>query len=74
MLIPNSDLTLAQGAVQPWKMPRYRERFGKQLLDSAKNEGLDIHRPWKDLSKKHKKMIFNGSKSLLGIKKDILKE
>ena len=36
LLIPNSDLTLAQGAVQPWKMPRYRERFGKQLLDSAK--------------------------------------
>ena len=67
LLIPNSDLTLAQGAVQPWKMPRYRERFGKQLLDSAKNEGLDIHRPWKDLTRKHKKMIFNGSKSLLGI-------
>tara|TARA_A100001037_G_scaffold306806_1_gene355837 strand:- start:10029 stop:12821 length:2793 start_codon:yes stop_codon:yes gene_type:complete len=67
LLIPDSSLTLAQGAVQPWKMPRYRERFGKQLLDSAKNEGLDIYKPWKELSKKHKKMIFNGSKSLMGI-------
>ena len=67
LLIPDSSLTLAQGAVQPWKMPRYRERFGKQLLDSSKNEGLDIHKPWKELSKKHKKMIFNGSKSLMGI-------
>ncbi|MED5578918.1 MAG: excinuclease ABC subunit UvrA [Nitrospinota bacterium] len=67
LLVPDSNLTLAQGAVQPWKMPRYRERFGRQLLDSAKNEGLDIHKPWKELTKKHKKMIFNGSKSLLGI-------
>ena len=67
LLIPNPNLTLAQGAVQPWKMPRYRERFGKQLLDSAKNEGLDIHKPWKELTKKHKKIIFNGSKCLLGI-------
>ncbi len=67
LIIPNPDRTLAQGAVEPWTRPRYRSYVGKQLQSAAEEEGLDIHRPWKSLPNRQKKMILEGSKSLLGV-------
>ena len=67
LIIPKPDRTLAQGAIDPWTRPRYRRYFGQQLQAAAEEEGLDIHRPWAVLPKKHKKMVLQGSKHLLGI-------
>ncbi|MEE9255685.1 MAG: excinuclease ABC subunit UvrA, partial [bacterium] len=67
LIIPHPERTLAQGAIEPWTRPRYRRYFGQQLSDAAEEEGLDIHRPWKDLPKKQKQMVLGGSKHLLGV-------
>ncbi len=67
LIIPRPERTLAQGAVEPWTRPRYRRHFGKQLQEAAEEEGLDLHRPWKSLSRKHKKMVLHGSKKLVGV-------
>ncbi len=67
LIVPNPKRTLAQGAVEPWTRPRYRRHFGKQLQEAAEGEGLDIHRPWESLPKKQKKMVMEGSKTLLGV-------
>ncbi len=67
LIVPEPRKTLAQGAVEPWTRPRYRRYFGEQLLDAAKNEGLDIHTPWQEMSGEHKKMVFEGSGQFLGV-------
>ncbi len=67
LIIRDPKRTLAQGAIEPWTRPRYRRHFGQQLIAAAEEEGLEIHRPWCDLPKKQKKMVLEGSKTLLGV-------
>ena len=67
LIVPDPRKTLAQGAVEPWARPRYRRYFGEQLQDAARDKGLDIHTPWEEMSEEHKKMVFEGSGSFLGV-------
>lgn len=67
LIVPDPRKTLAQGAVEPWTRPRYRRHFGAQLQEAAKDEGLDIHVPWEKMSRRQKKMVFEGTEKLLGV-------
>ncbi len=65
-IVPNSNLSLSEGAVIPFAMPSARS--GKrQLLKGLKRAGVDIHAPWKELSPKHKKLIWKGNRNFYGI-------
>lgn len=65
-IVPDKDLSIEDGAIEPWTKPSYRWWF-KQLIQTAKANGIDIHTPYKDLPKKVKRLIFKGSADFYGI-------
>lgn len=66
-VIPNPELSLAQGALSPFWMPSAAHEK-KQLLTYCKKAKIDTHTPWKDLPKEHKETIWNGNKEFFGVK------
>lgn len=66
-VIPNPSLSLAANALSPFSMPSAAHEK-KQLLAYCKKTKIDIHTPWKDLPKKEKDLIWNGSKEFFGVK------
>lgn len=62
-LIPSPKLTLAEGAIHPWG----RKMAGtSSLLKQVRQLGIDIDRPFKDLSDKDKKIILDGKDDYQG--------
>lgn len=66
-VIPNPNLSLAQGALTPFWMPSAAHEK-KQLLSYCKKAKIDVHTPWKDLPKAHREVIWNGDKDFFGVK------
>ena len=65
LVIPNKNLSLYEGAVAPWKgdtMSKYLDKF----IDKA--DGFPIHRPIIDLTDAELDLLWNGSKSVKGIR------
>lgn len=65
-VIPNPELSLAQGALTPFTMPS-AAKDRRSLLNFCKKEKIDPHIPWKDLSRSHQELIWNGNKSFFGV-------
>jgi len=60
LLVPQDDLSLADGAIAPWR-GRHRMTYYQRLLGAvAKAHGIDMDTPWKDLTKKQKDLVLNG--------------
>ncbi len=66
LIVPRKDLTLRDGAIDPWNKPAYRW-WKKQLLGKAEKAGLDIHKPYADLSAKEKELLFKGAEGFYGV-------
>ncbi len=66
-IIPNPELSLAQGAISPFAMPSagYDRR---QLKAFAKKMKIDLNTPWNKLPEKARKLIWNGTKDFYGVK------
>lgn len=61
LVIPNDDLTLAEGAIAPWSQGKATTEYWLRLLSGLGDEvGFDINTPWKNLSAKAKKAILSG--------------
>lgn len=66
-VVPNPELSLAQGAIAPFAMPsavqdrRFLSRF-------CKKQKIDMHTPWKQLSPKERKQIWDGGDDFYGVK------
>ncbi|MFQ5895230.1 MAG: excinuclease ABC subunit UvrA [Nitrospinota bacterium] len=67
LIVPDWNKTLAQGAVEPWAKPRYRYRWGRLLQELSQEKGLDLHKPFKDLSARERRWIFQGVGSFPGV-------
>lgn len=65
-IIPDQNLSLAEGAVEPWTKPVSRRRMRK-LLEEAEKRGIPIDVPYKKLSNKSKDFILNGAGSYKGV-------
>lgn len=65
-IIPDKDLSIKDGAIEPWSKPSYRWWY-RQLIQSAKANGIDVNIPYKDLPPHVKRLIFKGSKDFYGI-------
>ena len=64
-VVPNENLSLYDGAIACWK----GEKSGRWLtnfISSAKD--FPIHRPYKDLTKKQKNLVWDGNDSVFGIR------
>lgn len=66
-VIPNPNLSIAQGALNPFTMPS-AEQDKKALFAYCKKKKIDLQKAWKDLPKEHRSLIWNGSKEFFGVK------
>ncbi|KHD88062.1 MAG: excinuclease ABC subunit A [Bdellovibrio sp. ArHS] len=66
-VIPNPNMSLAQGALSPFWMPSAAHEK-KQLLSYCKKAKIDVHTPWKDLPKAQREDIWNGNKEFFGVR------
>jgi excinuclease ABC subunit A len=61
LVVCNPDLSLAEGAIDPWTKPRYESRR-KLLLEFARSIGADSHKPWHKLKAGHRRELLYGRK------------
>lgn len=66
-VVPNPNLSLAQGALSPFNMPSSAHEK-KQLLAFCKKSKIDIHTPWIELPQDQRTAIWNGNKDFFGVK------
>src|SRR3990172_875806 len=66
-LVPDPSKSLADGAVEPWSHPSGRW-YQKELLKAAKRRGLDVSRPYADLTDADKQWLREGERHFSGIR------
>lgn len=59
LVVPDPDLTLAEGAIAPWNTPSYRHELD-ELLALADDYDVPTDVPFKKLKKKHRQLIERG--------------
>ncbi len=65
-IIPDKDLSLEEGAVEPWSKPSYKWWYG-QFAKAAKAHGISLKTPYKELPEKAKRLIFSGAPDFYGL-------
>ena len=66
-VIPNSNLSISEGAINPFTMPS-AEQDKKSLFAFCKKQKINLQTPWKLLSKPERDLLWNGSKEFFGVK------
>ena len=66
LVVPDEDLSLDDGAVDPWAKPRYR-RERALLRRFADEHGVSIHAPWKELPESFREAVLYGQGSFRGV-------
>lgn len=70
-IVPNENLTLAEGAIHPWTTSASRMGFMVNILEAlAKAIGFSMSTPWKTLKDEHKTVILHGYEHPLMVKMD----
>ncbi|MBI1860701.1 MAG: excinuclease ABC subunit UvrA [Deltaproteobacteria bacterium] len=67
LVIPNSNLSLARGAIDPFTKPSL-SRWQKKMLDFAKENRIDADLPFRDLPDTQKRLILDGNKKFKGVR------
>ena len=67
-VIPDKDKSLQQGAIEPWTKPRYRT-LTAEFKRFAKQQGIPLDVPYRQLSSEQKALILNGNENFIGIKR-----
>jgi excinuclease ABC subunit A len=62
-VIPDPSLSLYEGAVAPWTGEK-SSLWQQEFIRKANKKGFPIHRPYADLSKAERKLLWDGSTSL----------
>ncbi len=65
-IIPDKDLPLEDGAIEPWSKPSNRWWY-RQFAKVAKSHGIKLNVPYKDLPEKAKRLIFEGASDFYGM-------
>ncbi len=65
-IIPDPARTLNDGAIDPWVNPKYRPMFG-ELRRAAKQQGISLDVPWRDLPAEQQSFILDGAGSFPGV-------
>ncbi|MFN3455019.1 MAG: excinuclease ABC subunit UvrA [Pseudobdellovibrio sp.] len=66
-VIPNPNLSISEGALNPFTMPS-AEQDKKALFAFCKKNKIDLKVPWKELPKTQRDLIWNGTKDFFGVK------
>ncbi|HEY8524133.1 MAG TPA: excinuclease ABC subunit UvrA [Acidimicrobiales bacterium] len=60
LVVPDPDKSLEEGAIAPWATGH--QRYFQRLVAAVADElDIDVHRPFRDLSPKHRKAILYGT-------------
>jgi excinuclease ABC subunit A len=62
LVVPNPELSLAEGAIAPWAGAR-TEYFSRVLAALAEANGFSVRTPWEDLTKAQRKLVLFGTGS-----------
>ena len=65
-VIPNPNLSIAEGALHPFNMPS-ASSDRKLLLGHCKKEKIDVNTPWNKLPKAQRDVIWNGDEKFFGV-------
>jgi excinuclease ABC subunit A len=65
-VIPNPELSIAQGAIRPFAMPSAARDRRVMMKFCSKNK-IDVHAEWKNLPKKHQDLLWNGNDDFWGV-------
>ena len=66
LVIPDTSLSVFDNAVYPWrgqKLKKYKSLF----IKNSQEYDFPIHKPYHELSEKHKKLLWDGDKNVIGI-------
>ncbi|MBI4610384.1 MAG: excinuclease ABC subunit UvrA [Candidatus Rokubacteria bacterium] len=67
LVVPDAGKSLAEGAVEPWTRPSGKW-YQRELLKTAKRRGVDVHRPYGELSREARRWVYEGDDDFSGIK------
>jgi excinuclease ABC subunit A len=60
LIVPDPELSLAEGAVVPWAGAHVSDYFGRLLESLAESLGFDLETPWRRLPVKARRAVLNG--------------
>ncbi len=67
LLVPDPGLSLAEGAVEPFTKTSYRKQMTK-LLGFAEDAGIDIEKPFAQLTERQRELVLNGNGDYRGVR------
>jgi len=65
-IIPDKELSLEDGAIEPWSKPSYRWWY-RQFAKAARAKGIKLNVPYRELPKETREVIFKGDSDFYGI-------
>ncbi|MDG3012109.1 excinuclease ABC subunit UvrA [Rhodococcus sp. D2-41] len=68
LVVPDPELSLAEGAIAPWSMGQSSEYFTRLLSGLADVLEFDLETPWKQLPAKVRKAVLEGSPEQVHVK------
>ncbi|MCO4760592.1 MAG: excinuclease ABC subunit UvrA [Myxococcales bacterium] len=70
-VIPDDTLTVRGGAIAPWAKQVENNSWTRRLLEALERDyKVDLDTPWKDLSKRDRKLLMYGAKKKVKVKLD----
>ena len=66
-IVPDPYKSLAEGAIEPWTLPRYVRHYTDELRRLARREGIDLHRPYHQLTAEQQHTILHGYGDFIGV-------
>jgi len=66
LVIPDKNLTLNEGAIDPWNRPKYRTWF-TELKKQASALGIAMDVPWRDMPESAREIVLRGKGSFEGV-------
>ncbi|MFV0429168.1 MAG: excinuclease ABC subunit UvrA [Arachnia sp.] len=61
LVVPDSSLSLADGAIAPWATSHLRGHFEHVLESLAGEHGFSVDVPWQGLSQAHRELLLHGA-------------
>ncbi|HKS95088.1 MAG TPA: excinuclease ABC subunit UvrA [Terriglobia bacterium] len=66
LVVPDKSKTLAEGAVDPWTKPRYRNVFN-EMKRLARSRGVPLDVPYHKLTAEQRRWIIEGDDDFIGV-------
>ena len=62
LIVPVPERSLREGAVDPWEVKRYRKKYRARLFEFARQRGVDLDTPWRELPERFRRHVIRGVK------------